>query len=154
MQHQLNYHQIISTYLKTLLANTYVLYLKVQNCHWNIQGVNFFELHKFFEEEYKELSNAIDEIAERIRMLNETTPASLSEFMNLTSLSENVLLKTPFDMIKALIHDNETIIHEIKEILLILKDSTDYATLDLFIKRLSSHEKSLWMLKSMNASTI
>lgn len=154
MNNELTDHQIISTYLKTLLANSYLLYLKVQNCHWNIQSINFFELHKFFEEEYKELSNAIDEIAERIRAVDETAPASFTEFMRLTSLSENVLLKTAFDMIKALMHDNEKIIFEIKEVLLALKDSTDYASLDLFIKRLSSHEKTLWMLKSMNASTI
>jgi len=137
-------------YLDKLLANSYLLYLKVQNCHWNVQNVDFFELHKFFEEQYTELGDAIDEIAERIRAIDEKAPASFTDFLRLTSLSENVLLNTAFDMIQAVAHDHEQIIHEIKEILLELKDSTDYATLDLLIKRLTAHEKSLWMLKSMH----
>lgn len=135
-------------HLKILLANTYLLSLKTQNCHWNVISPNFSMLHEIFGNQYETLSEAIDEIAERIRMLEEKTPATFREFLKLTTLSENEDLKAPEIMVTSLLNDHEKIIAELRVILKELESSDDEGTIDFFIGRLRDHEKTAWILRS------
>lgn len=135
-------------HLKTLLANTYLLALKTQNCHWNVIGPNFSMLHEFFGNQYEALSNAIDEIAERIRMLEEKAPATFHEFLKLSTLTEDDNIKTAEAMIATLLKDHEKIIEELRTALRKLDGSNDEGTIDFLIGRLRDHEKTAWMLKS------
>lgn len=135
-------------HLKILLANTYLLALKTQNCHWNIISPNFSMLHELFGTQYEGLSDAIDEIAERIRMLEEKTPATLREFLTLTTLTENDVFKSAEEMIFALLKDHEKIISELRATLKALESSNDEGTIDFFIGRLRDHEKTAWILRS------
>jgi starvation-inducible DNA-binding protein len=136
--------------LSRLLANSYVLCLKTQNAHWNITSHNFIELHKFFEEQYKELFGAVDSIAERIRALGYNAPASLQTFLSLTSLTDYAPTIDTNAMIKSLENDHSTMILEIRLMLQNLREMQDEATIDLMISRLHVHEKAAWMLKAMS----
>lgn len=134
--------------LSTLLANTYLLYLKTQNYHWNVEDPAFAMLHEFLDEQYKALAEAIDEIAERIRMLNRHTPATLKEFLSLTTLHEDTQHKTGPQMLKALLKDHENVICELRDDLALLEEDNDEGTIDFLIGRLRAHEKMAWMLRS------
>lgn len=131
-----------------LLSNEYVLAVKTQNFHWNVKGMNFDSLHKFFEEQYDAIQEDIDEIAERIRKLGFNSIGSLKEFLENTTLEESINknLKDS-EMIKELLDDNEQIIREIRKILeseIKLDDGTE----DFLIGILQGHEKRSWMLRS------
>lgn len=134
--------------LAQLLADTYILYLKTQNFHWNVTGENFFTLHKLFEEQYTSLAAAIDEIAERLRALNTRAPGSFSQFSKLTSLEESQGPLSADKMLRTLCHDHEHLSKNIAALFPILEQSQDEVTLDLFIGRKSEHDKIVWMLKS------
>ena len=134
--------------LSHLLANTYVLYVKTQNFHWNVTGSHFYSYHKMFEEQYTQLSDAVDKIAERIRSLEALAPASLSAFLKLASLKES---DNPLDsnsMLKELLSSHEMIAENILDIMEIAKECNDEVTLDLLIERKSEHDKTAWMLRS------
>jgi starvation-inducible DNA-binding protein len=138
----------ITKSLKTLLANTKILYVKTQNFHWNVVDVNFLPLHEMFQKQYEELAEAIDLIAERIRFFGVKAPGSLKEFLKLATLEESEKeLKAPL-MIKNLLKDHEEmsqfLIKGIKEI----QDLGDEATADIYIERLRVHDKTSWILKS------
>lgn len=143
-----NHTQKVADELTHLLADTYILYLKTQNFHWNVTGPNFHSLHLMFEEQYNELANAVDLIAERIRALKCTTPASFSHFLKLTSLKEENDVPTAKDMLKQLFKDHETITHHANTILAKAQKAQDEGTMDLLIERIRAHEKTAWMLKS------
>ncbi|MCS5712343.1 ferritin-like domain-containing protein [Candidatus Berkiella aquae] len=134
--------------LKVFLANTYTLYLKTQNYHWNVIGPHFHSLHNLFEEQYKELANAVDEIAERIRALGDVTPGSLEEFSKLKTISEAKTRIDDISMIKDLIESHEIICKHVNLILRQAQDEQDDVTQDLLIGRLRVHEKTLWMLRA------
>src|SRR3989338_11479539 len=99
--------QKVADELAHFLADTYAVYLKTQNFHWNVKGPLFFSLHKMFEEQYQELATAVDDIAERIRALGCTTPASFAQFSKLTSIKEETLDVNAEDMVKKLLKDHE-----------------------------------------------
>lgn len=142
-----NNHPVAET-LSHLLADTYILYLKTQNCHWNVAGIQFFSLHKMFEEQYNSLANAVDQIAERLRALQIIAPGSLSQFLQLTSLKE---ITKPLDtskMLKELLNDHESLSSAISDALRITKQEDDEVTMDLLIQRKAEHEKTAWMLRS------
>src|SRR5579871_5868605 len=88
---------IITESLSCLLADTYILYLKTQYCHWNVEGIQFFSLHKMFEEQYNSLAMAVDKLAERLRSLKTLAPGSLSQYLKMTSLKE---ITKPLDTAK------------------------------------------------------
>lgn len=134
--------------LRVLLANTYTLYLKTQNFHWNVTGPNFIMLHEFFEGQYKALGDAIDEIAERIRILNTYSPGSFEEFMTLKTLSEAKPGMNATAMINELIKDHSEIHRTINLLLDQAGTDHDEVTQDLLIERLEFHEKTIWMLKA------
>lgn len=131
------------------LADTYALYLKTQNYHWNVTGPLFESLHKMFEEQYKELAEVVDKIAERIRALGQKSPASFSDFSRLTTLKESAPDPTDEEMVRALIDDHEAITRSARNIFKQTEQFKDPATADLLTERMESHEKFAWMLKSV-----
>ncbi len=135
--------------LKVVLANTYTLYLKTQNYHWNVVGAHFHHFHLLFEEQYKALAEAADVIAERIRALGVVAPGSFEEFSNLKTIQEAQQQIDAFAMIKDLIESHEAVCKNIKLILQQAKDEEDEVTQDLLIQRLAEHEKALWMLRAL-----
>lgn len=140
--------QKVSEELGHFLADTYALYLKTQNFHWNVSGPFFFPLHKMFEEQYQELALAVDEIAERIRSLGGYTPASFSQFMQLTSLKEEKGKIDAEMMIEKLLKDHETLSQHANHLIETAQTLNDEGTADLLIQRLKVHEKFAWMLRN------
>lgn len=134
--------------LSHLLADTYVLYVKTQNCHWNVKGAAFYAHHKMFEEQYEALADATDVIAERIRALQSIAPASLADFLRLASLDESIDISHSKTMIQMLLSDHETIAKNIFHLFKIAEKEEDEVTLDLLIQRKQEHDKIAWMLRS------
>lgn len=135
--------------LNELLANSYILYLKTQNFHWNVTGPLFDTLHKLFQSQYSELAGAIDIIAEQIRILGEFTPGSFEQFKNYASVKEETNIINYKEMITQLITDNNTLIYSAKNLINSSKSSNDDATMDLAIERVRVHSKTVWFLKSL-----
>lgn len=142
------YSQASVKKLSHLLADTYLLYLKTQNYHWNVEDARFAMLHAFFEDQYKELAEATDLIAERIRMLGHHAPSTLTEFAKTSGLSENKTPKNANGMLKVLLEDHMHLILELKKDIKSLERSNDQGTVDMMIERLRAHEKMAWMLRS------
>ena len=134
--------------LNQLLAETYVVYLKTQNFHWNVIGPMFYSYHLLFESQYKELSGAVDELAERIRALGSFAPGSFVAYEKLSKIKEETNLPKALHMISLLCDNNKMIIETIKKALPVAEAAGDESTADLLIKRLGVHEKSVWMLES------
>ncbi len=143
--------KIISKHLTTLLANTYCLYLKTQNYHWNISGPLFFSLHQLLEEQYQEMANSVDEIAERIRILGETVPASFLSFNKLASIKDENGYPTANEMVHQLISDHETLIVLNREMLSQIQEMEDDVTIHLMIEQMAFNEKSSWKLRSLQS---
>lgn len=143
-----NISQKVASELTHLLADTYLLYVKTQNYHWNVTGPNFHSLHLMFEEQYKQLAEAVDAIAERIRALKCVAPATLSQFIKLSSLKEEMGVPSTKDMLKHLMKDHEAVAHLATVITIKAQKSQDEATVDLLIERIREHEKTAWMLRS------
>lgn len=134
--------------LSQVLADTYVLYLKTQNFHWNVTDARFHSMHEMFEEQYKELAEAIDEVAERIRMLKVKSPGSMRQFLKMTTLEEANEGVSGNDMLRVLCHDRETLAKHIRPKIEEAVKSGDEGTGDLLIQQLRMHEKAAWMLRS------
>ena len=135
--------------LNQMLADTFTLYLKTHKFHWNVTGSMFDTLHKLFSEQYNELWEAVDVIAERIRALDFKVPATLGNFSELTSVTEANDEPTSEDMVKSLASDHQELIVKMREFLPIAEGMNDQATFDLITQRLRSHEKTAWMLRSL-----
>jgi len=131
------------------LADTYTIYLKTHNFHWNVTGPQFNTLHQMFEEQYTELAEAIDEIAERIRALGVQAPGSYAQFSELTSIEEETGTPSAEEMIKQLVTDLETVIRTARQVLPIADEANDEPSADLLTQRMQIHEKTAWMLRSM-----
>lgn len=134
--------------LANVLADTYTLYLKTQNFHWNVTGKHFYPLHELFEAQYEELAKAADLIAERIRVLGHVAPGSYAQFSALTRIKEETGVPDANQMVQQLLHDHETIIQHIRQLITKWSEQTDHATVDLLTERLGEHEKIMWMLRS------
>lgn len=134
--------------LSRLLADSYMVYLKTHNYHWNVTGKLFHPLHEMFEEQYTELAEAIDVIAERIRTLGHRAPGSFREFIEITSIEEDTNMPKALDMVEQLAKDNETILRTAREALPACDEAGDEASLDLLTQRLHVHSKTAWMLRS------
>lgn len=141
----------ISDGLAVLLADTYTLYLKTHNYHWNVTGPMFQTLHTLFETQYMELAVAVDDIAERIRALGEFAPGSYKEYARLTSIKEADGIPTAEEMIKDLVKGQEAIAKTARGIVPVANDAADEVTLDLLTQRMTVHEKTAWMLRSLVA---
>ena len=139
----------ISAGLSRLLADSYTLYLKTHNFHWNVKGPLFNTLHLMFEEHYTELATAVDEIAERIRALGVRAPGSYREFAELTSITEAEGDEPAEEMIRQLVIGQETVVRTAREIFPAADAANDEPTADLLTQRMQIHEKNAWMLRSM-----
>lgn len=139
--------------LSTLLATTYVLLIKTQNIHWNVKDCGFFNVHSLTEEYYNALFEAIDEIAERIRKIGGKAPATLTEYLKLSAISENVSGMSSCEMIKELLEDHRKIVEGLRSAIGSMSKSDDFGTIDLLTSRLSYHEKIVWMLSSATSDS-
>jgi starvation-inducible DNA-binding protein len=135
--------------LSRLLADTYTLYLKTHNFHWNVTGPLFNTLHLMFEEQYTELATAVDEIAERIRALGFPSPGSYAQFGELTHIKEETKVPAAEEMIRQLVQDQETVVRTARSIFPVVDKANDEPTADLLTQRMQVHEKTAWMLRSM-----
>lgn len=138
----------IADALSRYLANSYTLYLKTQNFHWNVTGPQFHSLHVMFEEQYSDLAGAIDEIAERIRALGFRAPASYSEYQKLADIPEEPNDVKATEMVEQLLADNQTMSRMARELIALSEKEGDTATGDMIVGRLEYHEKTAWMLRS------
>lgn len=137
--------------LSVLLADSYTLYLKTHNYHWNVTGPMFQTLHTLFETQYTELAVAVDDIAERIRALGEFAPGSYKEYAKLTSIKEADGIPSAEEMIKDLVKGQEAIAKTARSIVPVADEASDEVTLDLLTQRMTVHEKTAWMLRSLVA---
>lgn len=137
--------------LSRLLADTYTLYLKTHNFHWNVTGPMFATLHTLFEEHYTELATAVDEIAERIRALGMPAPGSFQQFASLSSVEEETGLPDAKEMIRQLVIGQEAVVRTARSVLPVASDANDEPTVDLLTQRMQTHEKNAWMLRSLLA---
>lgn len=139
--------------LAAVLCNQHVLYIKMRNFHWNLKGPRFHDLHEFFEQEYKEIESAIDETAERIRMLGGVSPGSMAEFLGGSTLKEAAgEIISGNDAIVALIADHDAAIRNLRQRIPYCEEKlNDIGTADFLTERLRSHEQSAWMLRSFVA---
>ena len=143
--------EAISAGLSRLLADSYTLYLKTHNYHWNVTGPQFNTLHQMFEEQYTELATAVDEIAERIRALGVRAPGSYKEFAAMTNIEEAVGEESAEEMIRQLAVGQETVVRTAREAFPAADAANDEPTADLLTQRMQIHEKNAWMLRSMLA---
>lgn len=136
--------------LSRLLADTYTLYLTTHNFHWNVTGPMFNTLHTMFMEQYTELWNAVDPIAERIRSLGHFAPGSYAQFGKLASLPD-VPAQPPkaTDMIRVLVEGNEAVARTARELFPLADKANDEPTADLLTQRLTVHEQNAWMLRAL-----
>jgi starvation-inducible DNA-binding protein len=137
--------------LSKLLADTYTLYLKTHNFHWNVTGPMFQTLHLMFEQQYNELALAVDLIAERIRALGFPAPGTYKEFANLSSIREEEGVPSAEDMIRKLVEGQEAVVRTARSIFPVVERSHDEPTADLLTQRMQVHEKTAWMLRSLLA---
>ena len=137
--------------LSRLLADSYTLYLKTHNYHWNVTGPMFQTLHLMFETQYNELALAVDLIAERIRSLGERAPGSYSEFAALSSISEDPDHPDALEMIRRLVAGQEAVARTARSVFAAVEHAHDEPTADLLTQRLQVHEKTAWMLRSLLA---
>jgi starvation-inducible DNA-binding protein len=138
--------------LSKLLADTYTLYLKTHNFHWNVTGPMFQTLHLMFEQQYNELALAVDLIAERIRALGFPAPGTYEEFSKLSSIDETKGVPSAEDMIKQLVAGQEAVARTARSIFPTVDKASDEPTADLLTQRMQVHEKTAWMLRSLLAS--
>lgn len=134
--------------LQSVLADTYMLYIKTQNYHWNVEGPHFASLHVLFEGQYTELAAAVDEIAERIRALGEKVDGSYIGFSKRATIKEGDCTLPEHAMVKDLFESNKQIVKSIKAAMSAAEDADDQATIDLMVGRTTAHEKAAWMLRS------
>ncbi|HUG56088.1 MAG TPA: DNA starvation/stationary phase protection protein [Candidatus Limnocylindrales bacterium] len=134
--------------LARLLADTYTLYVKTQGYHWNVTGSDFPTLHAMFEQQYVELRDAADVIAERIRTLGEVAPGSLGEFASLASVQDERAAPEAAEMIRRLTRAHETTVQTARAAFHAAEEAGDIGTVNLTSARIEAHEKTIWMLKA------
>jgi starvation-inducible DNA-binding protein len=135
--------------LSRLLADSYTLYLKTHNFHWNVTGPQFNTLHLMFEAQYTELALAVDLIAERIRALDHPAPGSYAQYSKLSSIKEETGVPKAKEMIKQLVAGQEAVVRTARGIFPTVEKSNDEPTADFLTQRMQVHEKNAWMLRSL-----
>jgi starvation-inducible DNA-binding protein len=138
--------------LAALLADTSVLYMKTHGYHWNVVGPMFSSLHLMFEQQYLELQQAVDVIAERIRALGHVAPGSYAEITRLTSVPDEEAVPGAEEMVRVLADANELVVRTARPLVAKAERAADAATADLVTQRITIHEKAAWMLRSTVAS--
>jgi starvation-inducible DNA-binding protein len=135
--------------LSRVLADTYSLYLKTHNFHWNVEGPMFNTLHLMFMDQYTELWTALDAVAERIRSLGFPAPGTGKEFSKLTSIEETEGQPEALDMVRLLVAGHEAVARTARQVFPAAEKAGDESTCDLLTQRLQIHEKTAWMLRSL-----
>ncbi len=135
--------------LSSLLADTYTLYLKTHNFHWNVTGPMFQTLHLMFETQYNELALAVDQIAERIRALGHPAPGTYAEYTRLSSINETPGVPKAEAMIRELVEGQEAVVRTARKVFPLVDRVNDESTADLLTQRMQTHEKTAWMLRSL-----
>jgi starvation-inducible DNA-binding protein len=135
--------------LASMLSDTYALYVKTQNFHWNVTGPMFRALHEMFDEQYHELASALDDIAERIRALGQTAPGSFSQFAKLTSIGEETSVPAAEEMVRQLVLGHEAVVRTARTVFSTAEEAGDQVTMDMLAERMQVHEKQAWMLRSL-----
>ena len=135
--------------LSQLLADTFTVYLKTHNFHWNVTGPMFNTLHLMFETQYNELWLALDAIAERIRSLGHPAPATLGEYAKLASIGETAGQPKAEEMVRLLVEGNEAVVRTARKVFPAVDAASDEPTADLLTQRMQIHEKNAWMLRSL-----
>jgi len=143
--------QGVTQLLNALLADEYVLYTKTRNYHWNVTGPQFHDLHKFFEAQYEELNDIVDEVAERARALGSWALGSLAEFSSATRLKESPEMPLHWkEMVSGLLADHETVIRSLRgDLATCMEKYKDSGTSDFLTGLMEQHEKMSWMLRSL-----
>ncbi|MEQ8859807.1 MAG: Dps family protein [Pseudomonadales bacterium] len=139
----------IASGLIRLLADTYTLYLKTHSYHWNVTGPRFRDLHLLFEEQYTELAQAVDDIAERVRTLGYPAPGTFREYLELTTIEEVPGAPAAEAMVSDLVTAQEIVVRTCREILPSAQKAGDESTVGLVAERMATHEKAAWMLRSL-----
>ena len=139
----------IADKLNTVLADEFVLYTKTRNYHWNVESINFTELHKFYEEQYSALAEVIDATAERVRKIGHYSLGRLEDYLKITNLEEQKTTSDPREQSQNLLNDHETIIRELRKLIPDLEDKyNDAGSADYITGLLQEHEEMAWMLRS------
>lgn len=138
----------MSKKLEVALADTYALYLKTQNYHWHVKGPQFKSLHELFEMQYKELAEAVDQIAERILITGHKAPATFNALNQLKTLKDGDSNLNANQMLTELAHDHSTLVKDLNQVIKIAQEHNDEGTINLLSERIGSHEKAHWMLKA------
>lgn len=134
--------------LSKLLAESYTVYLKTQNYHWNVKGPQFHSLHAMFMQQYTELAEAVDVIAERIRALGAAAPGTFAQYQKLSGITQTEGVPPASDMVRELAKDQRTLVKTAQELFKPAQEAGDEATYDLLVQRVQIHEKNAWMLDS------
>jgi starvation-inducible DNA-binding protein len=136
--------------MKKVLADTFAMYLKSHNYHWNVEGSNFPQYHEFFGNLYEELHGAVDPIAEQIRALDSYAPGSFSRFMELTDIEDELNVPLGTDMARKLLSDNEIIMNTLNMALKLAEQFDKQGLMDFLAGRIDIHSKHAWMLRSIS----
>lgn len=134
--------------MKKVLADTFTLYLKAHNFHWNVEGPNFSEYHLFFSGLYEELYGAVDPIAEHIRALQAYAPGSLKRFSELTQIEDELNIPSPLEMMQKLHHDNQIVLDTLNMTIKFANNLEKQGLVNFLGGRIEIHEKHAWMLRS------
>lgn len=135
--------------LSHLLADTFTLYLKTHNFHWNVTGRMFRSLHLMFEEQYQQLFKASDDLAERIRALGHFVPATYTQFAQMTNIKEESAVPPAEEMIRQLVEGHETAVKTSRSVFASAEGAHDEVTQNMLAERMEEHEKNAWMLRSL-----
>ncbi|PJD93742.1 MAG: DNA starvation/stationary phase protection protein [Legionella sp.] len=138
----------IMKHLEVALADTYALYLKTQNYHWHVKGPQFKSLHELFEMHYRELAEAVDQIAERLLMLGHKAPATFNELNQLKTIKDGDSSLSADKMLRQLTEDHNTLVHDLNQALQVAQANKDEGTVNLLSERIAAHQKAHWMLAS------
>ena len=136
--------------LSGFLADEFLLYLKTRDAHWNVEGADFYNMHNFFEEQYEQLDDSMDAVAERIRMLGHYAPATMKNYLELTHLTEQSREKNDSSgFVKELLGDHESIIIRLRECInFFASELRDLGTSDFITGLMETHERMAWMLRA------
>jgi len=138
----------VALILNQLLADEQVLFAKTRNYHWNIESPSFMELHKFYEGQYTELAEAIDEIAERVRKIGHYAEGRLKDYLKLTNLEEGEYTNDQQTQLKNLLDDHETVIRGLRNNIPKADELKDLGTADFLTGLLKDHERWAWMIRA------
>jgi starvation-inducible DNA-binding protein len=143
--------EAIADHLKSLLADSYTLYLQTHNFHWNVTGPMFHQLHLMFEQHYTELAIAVDDVAERIRSLDVAAPGTYAAFSRLSSIKEVDGVPSAEEMVTLLTKGHEQVVKTCRQALLVAQKADDESSAALISDRMRIHEKTAWMLRALIA---